>query len=150
MKTIWPRLALLCAALLLLAGCATSARLAGISTRLETVRLGEPGPAGQTPVTVTIRYVNENLSPIAISRSRHKLQLNGSPLGEIDSSRPVGMPARDSVLQEFSLDVPSSRLATLPLGQGVTYRIETIADIIVGANDMQSRSQESGTVALTR
>ncbi|HEY0947220.1 MAG TPA: hypothetical protein VGD81_18195, partial [Opitutaceae bacterium] len=76
-KRIGAVLFLLGGLLLWSTGCSSASdRLKGLSADLSEIKVSPGG------VTISVRYVNETVVPIALSGSRHKLSLNGASIGD--------------------------------------------------------------------
>jgi LEA14-like dessication related protein len=85
-----PTLALVVSALFL-GGCASAGKLGGISVTVAGIQSAQPS-LFETQAVVTLRYLNENVVPIGLSGSRHKLYLNGTLVGQAVSNKAVGLP----------------------------------------------------------
>ena len=115
------RRALACLALLgVVAGCGNGFKLTGV-----TVSLVDFKPAAsallESSAVLTVRYSNENVIPIGVSGSTHKIYLNGTYIGKAMSQEPIGLAALSSITQD------------------VTVRFENLALIqqLVGLRDRQ-------------
>ena len=137
MKSIWPKLLSFCLGISLLCGCTTDLRLSGISVSAIDFR---PTSATllETQATLTLRYTNENVVPIALSGSTHKLHLNGTYVGKSVSKEPVGMPSLNTTTQSVTIFLEN--LAMIQKAQALAqnqtaafnYRLESVLYVQAG------------------
>jgi LEA14-like dessication related protein len=144
-------LLLLLALPLLFTACATKPQVKGLTARLIAVA---PVPGEADAYLLTMEYYNDNLSPIGLSRSQHRLQLAGISTGRLDSTAPLALPPLSTGRQDLVLRVDQpelrARLANLGPDDRITYRLNSTMVITVGSNDLRSVSDSDGMVGLTR
>ena len=144
-------LLLLLALPLLFTACATGPQIKGLTARVIAVSSvpGEPHA-----YLFTVEYFNDNLSPIGLTSSRHRLQLAGISAGRLESDAPVGLPALSTARQDLVLRIDQAdlqaRLAALGPDDLIPYRISSVMTIAVGSEDMRSTSETEGMIGLTR
>lgn len=154
MKLIWPKLLPFCLSLLLLAGCATDLHLSGISVNVTDFR---PVSATllETQAALTIRYTNENVTPIAVSGSTHKLYLNGTYVGKGVSKEAVGLPSLNTATQTVTIYLEN--LAMIQKVQALaqsssttfTYRLESSLFVEAGEAHDSTKIVSSGQLDLS-
>lgn len=136
---------------LLFAACATKPQIKGLTARVIALA---PVPGETDTYLLTMEYYNDNVSPIGLSRSQHRLHLAGVSLGRIDSDIPLALPPLSSARQEMVLRVDQpelrARLAGLSADDQITYRLTSTLIITVGSEDLRSASDSEGRVGLTR
>jgi len=109
MKSAWPKFVCFAMGLLFLAGCATDLRISGVTITITDIRPLN-ATVFETQAAVTLRYINESVVPIAISKSSHKLYLNGSYVGKAVSSEAVGMPSMKTATQTVTMFIENLAL----------------------------------------
>lgn len=154
MKIRWLTLLSLAVCALFFAGCSSMPKLTGITIRLDGLKLNAP-PSGEAHAVLTLRFVNENIVPIAIRNAVYKLYLNGAYIGEAQARRPAGVPPMSaSETQTLTLPLTDAaligRLRTLLAADAVSYRLEgqIFASTYGEANKVSIRS--AGTLDLRR
>jgi LEA14-like dessication related protein len=152
MRLMLPRFALIfaSASLLLLAGCLSNTELRGIAVQLVEVK-ASPTTDGGAQLTLSIRYINENLVAIAASGARHKVTLNGVSLGRIDSEKPIGLPQHGTETLEYTLNVDAgtvTRLREMQAAGVANYALESSIRVLAGDEKLESRTSGSGSVAM--
>lgn len=129
--------------LLWASGCSSASdRLKGLSADLSEVKISPTG------VTISVRYINETVVPIALSGSRHELQLNGTSIGDVRSDKPVGVQKLSSVTQEIPLTDPKAAERVRQLGGSgqVRYRLQSTLQILAGDDKLTAPSKAEGLV----
>ena len=143
-------LLLVAVASIFLSGCHNSSAVRGIAVQLEAIR-ATPAAGGRAELTLSISYVNENLVMIAASGARHRVTLNGVPLGRVESREPIGLPRMGHITQEVTLPIDQgtvARLREMQAGGTATYTLDSTILITAGEEKMESRTSGSGTVSL--
>lgn len=131
---------LLLATFAFLAACSHSGTSAieSISVRLTEVKRASDGAA-----QVSITYINSSVLPIGVSETRHKIYLNGSLVGEIESERAIGLPAAGTVTQELPF-TPTAGFAGV--SGDANYRLETTLIVLAGEERLTARPRHEGVV----
>ncbi len=140
MKSLVQRLLLASLLVLLLGGCASNAKLGGLTARLVNVV-----PTGATSAKVTLEYSNDNLLPVGVSRSQHDITLNGVALKRVSIDTPVGVPRLAKADQVITVELPSATLSALDDGS-LSYQIQSLLFIDAGEDVVRSKSTASGIV----
>lgn len=131
--------------LALLTGCGSSGQLRGISVNLDRIT---PGPNGSA--TATLRFINENVVPVGISTSKHKVSINGQSLGTLNSQQPLGLPQLTTATQEVTFTLTPAQADLLrKAAPGGAYRIESVLFVSNGEDRLDVKSQGQGTVDLS-
>ena len=87
---------------LLLAGCQTRSSIGEISVTVVDFQ-----PTGsslaEARAIMALRFINENLAPVAFTSSTHKLYLNGTYVGKVLNNQAVGIPAANTSTVDVSV-----------------------------------------------
>lgn len=135
-----------------LTGCGSVGKLGGVTISVVALRSPESGGAANAQVVMNLRFTNENVVPVGISRARHKLFLNGALAGEVMNEVPLGLPPLTSLSQDVTLPLSAAAAATLrelAHRPQTSYRIESILYIDAGEEKMDIKTQNQGSVDLT-
>ncbi len=138
--------------LVVLPGCRSVGKLGGVTVSVVALRSMESGGAAHGQVAMNLRFTNENVVPVGISRARHKLFLNGTLAGEVMNESPLGLPPLTSLSQDVTLPLTATAPAALrELAQRpqTSYRIESILYVDAGEEKMDIKTQNQGSVDLT-
>jgi LEA14-like dessication related protein len=152
MKFLWPKFAVLAMGLLFLAGCATDLRISGVTISITDIRPLN-ATVFETQAAVTLRYINESVVPIAVSKSSHKLYFNGSYVGKAVSSEPVGLPSMKTGTQTVTMYIEN--LALLQKLQGmagesvISYQIDSVLYVEAGEAYDNVKVRSSGQLDLS-
>lgn len=154
MKSIWLRLLPFCLGILLLGGCNTDLHLSGISVAVTDFR---PISATllETQAALTLRFTNENVVPIAISGSTHKLYLNGTYVGKSVSKDAVGLPSLNTATQTVTVFLEN--LAMIQKAQSYaqgantvfSYKLESVLFVEAGEARDSVKVVSSGQLDLS-
>jgi LEA14-like dessication related protein len=147
MKTLWITLAPLLLGLLVVSGCHSGARIGDVTASAVDIRLVSATPQ-ETQAELTLRYTNCNVFALGISRSTHKLYLNGDYAGEAMSHDPVGIPQVSSVTRKVRIQLENQvllqKLRAAGANQTVSYRIESSFFIVASDQHIRINSSYSG------
>lgn len=137
---------------LLLSACASGGKLGGVTVSVVDVRSAEPALL-ETKAVVTVRYTNENVVPLGISGSRHRLFINGTAVGLAVSNAAVGLPPLSSATQEVTVLINNlaavSMLQELSRRPQASYRIESTLFVDAGDDRLDIKTQADGVVDLS-
>src|SRR4051794_30557056 len=97
MKSLWLKLPLFVSLGLFLAACSTT-KLGGFRMDVVGFRY-DPSAAEGKRTSVELVFNNDNVLPVAISSSQHKLYLNGTYVGKAGTREALGSPQLSSVTQ---------------------------------------------------
>ncbi len=133
------------------AGCGGGFRLTGVSVSLVDIK-----PASATVLessaVLTLRYSNENVIPIGLSGSNHKVYLNGSYVGKALSKDPVGLAALTTTTQEVIVRFENLALmrqfVAMREQQTAAYKIESVLYVTSGEEELSIKTSNSGSVDL--
>lgn len=151
MKPFRPYLVLLALVSLVLAGCGGT-RPTGISVSLVNFR-----PTDSTLLesrgVLTVRYTNENISPLGYSGSTHKVFLNGTYVGKAVSDQPFGVPPLNTVTQDIPIQFENlalvQQLLTMRDRTTVAYRLESVLFQTVYEDKYQVKLKAEGALDLS-
>jgi LEA14-like dessication related protein len=143
--------ALLAATCLLFAGCNTrDARVGEIGVAIVAV---QPSAADLSEVGLTLRFINENIMPFGFSRSTHRVQFNGTPVGRIVNESPFGLAPASVITRGVKLTVENPALLRQLLAGGadltVSYRLESELQSQRGDERLRVRNVANGRVDLS-
>lgn len=137
---------------LLLAACGSTGKLGGVTVSVVDVRSAEPALL-ETRAVVTVRYTNENVVPVGVSGSRHRLFINGTAVGQAVSNAAVGLPPLSSATQEVTVLINNlavvSMLQELSRRPQAAYRIESTLFVDAGDDRLDIKTQADGVVDLS-
>lgn len=110
------------------AGCATRTSIGEVSVTLVDIK-----PAGSTLLEsraiMTLRYINENVIPVAFAGSNHKLYLNGTYVGKAVNSQAIGLAPTSTATQEVAVFFDNlqliKQLANMGQTRTVSYKLES-------------------------
>lgn len=138
-------------AMLLATGCVNRSDLRGLAVQLEDVT-ATAAPGGGAEVSFQIRYVNENLVPVAAAGAHHEIAFNGRAFAEVESDEPIGLPQMGAVTQTVRTTVDAAtaaRLRELAQTGSATYTLQTVVRVRAGEDRMRSHTGGSGTIDLS-
>lgn len=114
---------------LAVAGCSHRGHPGGITVSLVDFRPTEASLL-ESRGTLTLRYTNENISPLGFSGSTHKVYLNGSYVGKVVSDQPFAIPPLNTTMQDVTVHFENlaliRQLVAVRDAQTVAYRIESV------------------------
>ena len=149
MKLLWLKLLPLAASLLVLAACAT-ARLGGF--KMDVVEFkSDPAAPEEKRAAVVLAFNNDNVMPVAISSSEHKLYLNGTYVGRARTREALGSPQLSSVTQTLPLVLENAAFVRQLLAGGARsaqYRLDSKLVIQSDEEHLTIKTDSSGTVGL--
>ena len=100
--------------------------------------------------TLTLSFANENVLPVGIDTSSHKIYLNGTYIGEATCKAPLGIPARATEKQEAILQATNLERFRNLLGsaasQPASFRIESLIIVISGDDRVNIKSSNQGSL----
>ena len=136
---------------LLLAGCGSGFKLTGVTVSLVDIK-----PAASTvfesSAVVTLRYANDNVIPIGLSGSSHKIYLNGSYVGKALSQQPVGLAALATTTQDVTVRFENLALMRPLLAlrerQTASYKIDSVLYVTSGEEKLNIKTSSSGSLDL--
>lgn len=135
---------------LILAGC-SGVKLGGVTATVVDFRPTQASLLESTG-TLTVRYTNENISPLGFSGSSHKLYLNGSYVGKAVSDRPFGVPPLNTVTQDVTLHLENLALVRQLLAvrdsQTAAYRLESVLFQTVYEEKFEIKTRSEGSLDL--
>jgi LEA14-like dessication related protein len=137
-------------AMTFVAGC-SSFKLTGVTVSLVDIKPAE-ATALESSAVLTLRYSNENVIPIGLSGSSHKIYLNGSYVGKALSKDPVGLAALTSTTQDVTVRFENLALmrqfVAMRERQTAAYKIESVLYVTSGEEELNIKTSNSGSVDL--
>lgn len=127
--------------LALLAGCASSPKIRGL-----TVELAKLEQAADGTVIATLRYTNPNVVAYNVASSTHKLTLNGRSVGTITAEGAVGIPQQFTLTHTGRLKLANG--ATLPAGSAAYSMSSALILRLYGDATDKATFTNSGTVEI--
>lgn len=142
--------------LLLLAGllvfgfsaCTSTTQIIAGDLRVELARIERGGDGG---VQVTWRVRNPNVVSYLLSKTSHKITLNGSIVGTVVDNLPLGVPAQNQ-MERTGMLVPASPAAGSVIDQAVAqgsaaYGMESVVMLLIIDDKFEKiKFTASGTV----
>lgn len=134
-----------------LAGCSSGPDLGGLGVSLVTIK-----PLGSTLLesrfALTLRFVNENVVPVGISGSKHKLYLDETYVGQAVSDQAVGLASLTSATHDVTLLVDNAAVAgrlrgILERGRA-NYRLESTLFVTAGEENLKTQTSRRGSIDL--
>lgn len=133
-----------------LAGC-NSFQLSGV-----TVSLVDFKPAStallESSAVLTLRYTNDNVIPIGLSGSSHKVYFNGSYVGKAVSKEPLGLAALTTATQDVTVRFENlallQQLVAMRERQAASYKIASVLYVTSGEEKLDIKTASSGSVDL--
>jgi len=137
---------------LFLTGCGSGGKLGGVSVTVMGLRSAQPG-LQESQAVLTVRYVNENVVPVGLSSTRHKLYLNGTYVGQAVSSEAVGLPQLSTVTKDVTVALNNASMIGLLRGMAANpqagYKLESVLYVIAGEEKLEIKTQNSGAIDLS-
>jgi LEA14-like dessication related protein len=136
---------------LLLAGCQTRSSIGEISVTVVDFQ-----PTGssllESRAIMTLRFINENLAPVAFSGSTHKLYLNGTYVGKAVNNQAVGIPSASTNTVDVAVFFENlalvKQLASLDRNSEVSYRLTSVLFYRRGDDEEKIKADTSGRLDL--
>ena len=133
------------------AGCGSGFKLTGVTVSLVDIKPAE-ATVLESIAVLTLRYSNENVIPIGLSGSSHKIYLNGSYVGKALSKDPVGLAALTSTTQDVTVRFENLALmrqfVAMRERQTAAYKIESVLYVTSGEEELNIKTSNSGSVDL--
>ena len=142
-------LALLCG--LFVTGCMSPPRVGEIT--VTAVEFITPAHALSQPRAVlTLRFINENSIPVALSGSKHKLYLNGTFVGEIENTEAVGLAPSNIKNHDVAIFFENLALVRQLASQPnpvVSYRLVNVMEYRESDEKNYLKSETNSTIDLS-
>jgi hypothetical protein len=134
---------------LLLAGCASPPKAAGISVTVTGFRADETDSV-PTHAIMTLTFTSENVEAIGLTHTTHKLYFTNRYVGQAENPNPVGVPPLGTVNQDvtFNLEDPGVVRQILSVADQAPYRLETTLYYSEGDTKHQLKVTSEGKVPL--
>lgn len=136
-------------AAVLLSGCnSVTPAFAGLGTQVARLERDSSGK-----VTATLKFVNPNLAAYNVSKSTHRVALDGTHVGTVNVEKPFGIPPQSTIEQvaELKVEGGESALAAAVERGTASYRADTVVTFqLFGENKEVIKSSASGTVTVGR
>ncbi len=141
MKHFWSLVVVgMCLGLLNFSGCSSGGPIGGLTVKLIGLKAAADGT-----FKMTLRYGNENIGPLAISSSHHKVFFEGALVGEAHSQEAIGLPALNNADQTMTLQATNAAVVNQVLSSGskANYRLES--QLMTSINDNRERIKVNST-----
>jgi len=132
------------------AGC-NSFELSGVTVSLVDVK---PVSAAllESSAVLTLRYTSENVMPVGLSGSSHKVYLNGTYVGKAVSKEPLGLAALSSSTQAVTVRFENVSLlqqfVAMRERQTASYKIDSVLYVTSGEEKLDIKTSSTGSVDL--
>jgi len=132
---------------LFIAGCNSSMEPSGISVAVDCIGAGADG----ADATLTLRYTNESVYALGVSKSSHRLYLNGTAVARIDDAPAVGIPPMKFTAQPVGIHFENAGFVRQLAASGapVRYRLESTLFETVGEEDYKVKLHADGSLDLS-
>jgi hypothetical protein len=131
-------------------GCTNAGTIVVVGLRIELTGIER---AGDGSATVTWRVQNPNVAPYLVSRTTHKIYLNGTLVGTVKEDDAMAVPAQNNASKTSKLVLAggADRLLADAAGHGpVSYKVDsTIVVVIYGDASEKGGLTGTGTVSVT-
>ena len=104
-------------------GCSTTYQRAGVAISVTAVSVDSDNSA-----VLTLLLENENITPIAVTRTEHKVTLGGVSYGQANGEKPVALAERGKVRHEavLRLDAGAANRLRAALAAGpISYHLDS-------------------------
>ena len=137
----------------LVAGCGNGFKLTGVNVSIVGFKPTTSSKLEATAV-MTLRYTSENVIPIGLSGSNHKLYLNGVYAGKTQSEeQPLGLAPLSTINQDVTVKFENlARLQQLLADAGqknAAYKIESVLLVTSGEEKLDIKTTATGSVDLS-
>jgi LEA14-like dessication related protein len=141
---------------LILSCCAFVAGCTGFQLSGVTVSLVDFKPATTTllesSAVLTLRYTNDNVIPIGLSGSSHKIYLNGSYVGKAVSKEAVGLAALSTATQDVTVRFENvsllQQLVAMRDRQTASYKVVSVLYVTSGEEKLDIKTSNTGSIDL--
>jgi LEA14-like dessication related protein len=142
-------LALLCG--LFVTGCMTTPKVGEITVTIVEFT-SSSNLLSQPRASLTLRFINENLIPVALSASKHKLYFNGTFVGEIENTKAVGLAPSSAKTHDVAIFFQNlalvRQLASKP-NPVVSYRLVNVMEYRNSDEKNYLKSETNSTIDLS-
>lgn len=136
----------------LVAGCGNGFKLTGVNVSIVGFKPSTSGKL-ETTAVMTLRYTSENVIPIGLSGSNHKLYLNGVYAGKtLSEEQPLGLAPLSTINQDVTVKFENlARLQQLVAAAGqntAAYKIDSVLLVTSGEEKLDIKTTGTGNVDL--
>ena len=136
---------------LFVSGCLSPPKVGEITVTI--VDFTAPAHALSQPRAVlTLRFINENFIPVALSGSKHKLYLNGTFVGEIVNTEAVGIAPSNIKTHDVTIFFENLALVRQLASQAnpvVRYRLVNVMEYRENEEKSYLKSETNSTIDLS-
>lgn len=122
-----------------------------------TVTVVEFKPMGRSftdsRAVVTLRFINENVVPVALEGSKHKLYLNGSFAAEIINTEAIGLAPTSAKTLDVAISFENPALVRQLAASGsshTSYRLNSMLEYLREDEKEYLKSETNGTLDLSQ
>jgi LEA14-like dessication related protein len=137
-------------ALFLLSSCAPPLVISEINVQLVEMKLSDGAP---TTGTVRLKFINENVSPIAVSSATLKYYIDGRYVGTCQTTKAIGLPPYKESLQTLNIlfeNEAGADIARAALASGsINWRFENKLLIDIVDDTYTRKSENRGRLDIT-
>ena len=106
----------------------------------------------ETEVVLTLRYANENVIPIGLSGTVHKLYINGKYVGKAVSDNAVGLPplkvVTDTVMLRLDNIALMREIINISNSKSATYKLDSRLFITSGEDKVSIKTSYTDSIDL--
>tara|TARA_R110002094_G_C4768667_1_gene200176 strand:+ start:105 stop:512 length:408 start_codon:yes stop_codon:yes gene_type:complete len=106
----------------------------------------------QPRAVLTLRFINENLIPVALEGSKHKLYLNGTYVGKIENTEAVGLAPSSVKTHDVTIFFENLALVRQLASQAnpiVSYRLVNVMEYRQNQEKNYLKSETNSTIDLS-
>jgi hypothetical protein len=134
-----------------LTGCSSTTEIISAGLRVDVTQIQRDSTGG---VQVTWRVRNPNVVSYLFTKSTHKLNLNGTPVGTMADTSPLGVPQGNQADRTVALlpaNAAAGEIIDRAIAQGsATYRLDSVLWVLIVDEDVEKVPlSASGSVPVT-
>jgi LEA14-like dessication related protein len=147
MKSLWLSvIPVVVACLFLASGCHSSAKLGGVPVSIAQYR----PTTLDTQASLTLRFNNENVFPLAIANMAGKLYLNDTYVGHFEIKDAMGVPQLGTAIRDTVLFIENPayirQLSTSASAPSIPYRVEIQMNLEVSEEKAKIKAVFTGQI----
>ena len=146
MKSLWFRVIPVLACLFIASSCHSAGKLGGVLVGLTEYR----PTTLDTQATLSLRFNNENVFPLGISKTTGKLYLNDTYIGHFEIKNAIGVPRLSAVNQTAVLFIENTayirQLRSSASATSIAYRLEILLTLDISEERTEIKTKSSGQI----
>jgi LEA14-like dessication related protein len=146
MKSLWLRVFPALACLFIVSSCNSSYKFVSIPVAITEYR----PTALDTQATLTLRFTNENVFPLAFAKTSGKLYLHGTYVGHFEIKEAMGVQRLGSATRNTALFIENAayvkQLRATAATSTIPYRLETVMMVEISEEKSKIKTESSGQI----